>query len=401
MISIVLKLVVVYTESTRRMRLRYIKFVAFLVVAFGVSAVLFSPSAHATTFTVTNTSDSGAGSLRQAITNANADSSATSTAPHLINFNIVGSGVQTITPTSALPTINRPITIDGTTQTGASCGTLVPALPASSNTPHNLTVEINAANLSTGVFLFVGSGAAGSTIKGLILNGFNTTSGYYLRLDAATTVSCNYIGVSSDGATTQANAKASGLYITRTADNSTINNNLITVNGDGVYPGASSSDRTTNLTISDNLIGTTANGFGTVTSGGAVVKLTRGIYTNWLDNASIRHNIIANTTGQGIWFFGSINSSIKGNYVGAAIDGKTILAAAGISGNADDNSIIGGPDAIDRNVIIGSTSNGINIYNGTTNGPVTVQNNYIGLAADGVTAVGNSGIGVAFTNANN
>jgi len=67
--------------------------VAFLVAAVGVSAVLFSPQAHATTFTVTNTNDSGAGSLRQAITNANNDSSATSTAPHLINFNIAGSGV--------------------------------------------------------------------------------------------------------------------------------------------------------------------------------------------------------------------------------------------------------------------------------------------------------------------
>ena len=397
-VPIALKLVVVYTESTRYMRVRHIKLVAFLVAAVGVSAVLFSPQAHATTFTVTNTNDSGAGSLRQAITNANNDSSATSTAPHLINFNIAGSGVQTITPASALPTINRPTTIDGTTQSGASCGTLVPTLPATSNTPHNLTVEINAANLSTGAFLFVGSGATGSAIKGLILDGFNTMTGYYFRIDAATTVSCNYVGVSSDGATTPANAKASGFYITQTADNSTISNNLVTVNGDGIYPAGASNDRIVSLTIADNLIGTTASGFGTVTSGGTAVKLVRGIYTNWLDNASIRHNIIANTSAVGIWFFGSINSSIRGNYIGVGIDGKTVIPTnAGISGNSDDNSIIGGPNDSDRNVIGGLSNVAINIYSGTTNGPVTIQNNYIGLGADGVTPINNGAVAINLT----
>ena len=51
----------------------------------------------AATFTVTNTDDTGPGSLRQAILDANA-------APGLdtIAFNIPGAGVHTITPTSGL-----------------------------------------------------------------------------------------------------------------------------------------------------------------------------------------------------------------------------------------------------------------------------------------------------------
>src|SRR6516164_8138622 len=59
-----------------------------------------------TTFPVTNTADSGPGSLRQAILDANAN-------PGLdtIAFNISGSGVQTITPSTALPTISDPVTI--------------------------------------------------------------------------------------------------------------------------------------------------------------------------------------------------------------------------------------------------------------------------------------------------
>src|SRR5262245_56957064 len=48
-------------------------------------------SATATTYTVTNTADSGAGSLRQAITDAN-----TAAGTDTIAFNIPGSGVHTI-----------------------------------------------------------------------------------------------------------------------------------------------------------------------------------------------------------------------------------------------------------------------------------------------------------------
>src|SRR4051794_19733889 len=68
------------------------------------------------TFVVSNTADSGTGSLRDAITQANN----TSLHPGLdtINFNIAPGGVQTIRPASPLPTITDPVVIDGTTQPG-------------------------------------------------------------------------------------------------------------------------------------------------------------------------------------------------------------------------------------------------------------------------------------------
>src|SRR5439155_21680518 len=70
---------------------------------------------------VTNTNDSGAGSLRDAITNANADLTTDT-----IVFNIptsdprynASTGVFTINTASALPRINTQVIIDGTTQTG-------------------------------------------------------------------------------------------------------------------------------------------------------------------------------------------------------------------------------------------------------------------------------------------
>jgi hypothetical protein len=66
------------------------------------------------TYLVTNTNDSGSGSLRQAILDANKSSN-----QDTIQFRI-GSGQKTISPHSALPMISQPVTIDGTSQPGFS-----------------------------------------------------------------------------------------------------------------------------------------------------------------------------------------------------------------------------------------------------------------------------------------
>ena len=63
---------------------------------------------------VTNTGDTGPGSLRQAIAESNADSGDRDT----IVFNIPGTGVRTIVPLSAMTGITQPAVLDGTTQPG-------------------------------------------------------------------------------------------------------------------------------------------------------------------------------------------------------------------------------------------------------------------------------------------
>src|SRR5437016_12690422 len=75
-------------------------------------ALVFSPAGQ--TFTVTNTNDSGVGSLRQAILDANANAGTDT-----IAFNI-GSGVRTINLLSQLSNLSDPVIIDGTTQPGFS-----------------------------------------------------------------------------------------------------------------------------------------------------------------------------------------------------------------------------------------------------------------------------------------
>ena len=80
--------------------------------------LLAAVPAAAATFTVTNTADAGAGSLRQAILNANS-----SFGPDDIAFAIPAPGVQTITLASGLPPITEALYLDGFTQPGASANT--------------------------------------------------------------------------------------------------------------------------------------------------------------------------------------------------------------------------------------------------------------------------------------
>ena len=67
----------------------------------GLGLLFAAASSFANTYTVTSTADSGAGTLRQAVLDANANAG-----PDNIHFNIAGSGVHTITlasPPAALP----------------------------------------------------------------------------------------------------------------------------------------------------------------------------------------------------------------------------------------------------------------------------------------------------------
>ncbi len=100
---------------------------------------------------VNTTADSGEGSLRQAIANANAF-----TGQDTISFAIAGSGVQTINLLSALPTITDAVIIDATTQTGYSGSPLIELNGASAGTTAN------------GLFITAGN----STVRGLLINQF-------------------------------------------------------------------------------------------------------------------------------------------------------------------------------------------------------------------------------------
>jgi len=130
-------------------RLRIDRWIA--LVCLGLTAA----GAGAATFTVTTTADSGAGSLRQAIVDANGNPG-----DDTIAFAIPGNGVHTISVGSPL-TITDTVAIQGYTQPGSSLNT----------DPHadNAVLAIELQGNGTDGIVVTGGAAR---IGGLVLHGF-------------------------------------------------------------------------------------------------------------------------------------------------------------------------------------------------------------------------------------
>jgi len=339
-----------------------------------VGLLMLAGSARAATFTVTNTADSGAGSLRQAITDANANGGSDT-----IAFNIAGAGPHTITiGATELPEITGPTVIDGTTQSGTTCGDLVPAtLPSASNTPHNLQIILDGSNITwidyeQGIFHFV-NGSSNSSVRGLSLingglNGPDYMSGISIGSGNATPVSdylieCNYIGIEADGVT-QAGNQGNGINLNYDSSAVTVRNNLISSNL-AAQLGGFSNDTNTGSLIEENLFGTLADGITGATNQNALLDIEGFVGLN------VQRNIFGPTDG----FFGidisySTNPTFANNYVGFGINqGDLTLAGYGVYAYENDNG------DVNNNLIGNSTYYGIDY----TSFPFvnTVQNNVI------------------------
>ncbi len=156
-----------------------------LVIGLGLPVVSASSAAAATTWTVPNVNDSGPGSLRQAITNADNGSGGDT-----IAFDIPGTGPFIISPASDLPILNVPVTIDGYTQPGSS--------PATATSPAQIEIQIDGGGTLDNGLVFDGPGGM-TTVKGLSITNF---TGVETGLAAGTAVvEGNYLGLAADGTT--------------------------------------------------------------------------------------------------------------------------------------------------------------------------------------------------------
>ena len=143
---------------------------------------------------VTNTLDSGAGSLRQAILDANANPGM-----DFIEFEI-GTGVQTIAPTSALPFITDPVVIDGTTQPGFAGRPII---------------ELAGHLDPSGSGLQIRNTAGNSVVRGLVVNRFRGV-GIGVTADNVR-IEGNYVGTDVTGL--QARGNRDGVVIAFPAKN--------------------------------------------------------------------------------------------------------------------------------------------------------------------------------------
>jgi hypothetical protein len=324
---------------------------------------LFAVPALAATFTVTNSADSGAGSFRQALLDANA-----AVGPDTIAFSIPGAGVHTITLTSLLPLITSPVFIDGYTQPGSSVNTN----PMNAGINAVLQIELT----GTQVSLFFSTGSDGSTVRGLVING--SSNDKISSTVSNLTVTGNFLSTNATGT-----AAASGLFggfgvrIDGSATNATVggpnpaDRNLISGGAAGgvILPFPSTSGHL----IQGNYIGTDVTG---------TVALNVGtpLGLRNIGGANVLGNLVSGNLGGGMALFG--NNIVQGNLVGTQRDGTSPLPNGNFGGInlQGDGSTIGGSGAGQRNVIAFNINSGIDSQTNVSGNRITQNSIYSNTA---------------------
>ncbi|HEV7894110.1 MAG TPA: choice-of-anchor Q domain-containing protein [Pyrinomonadaceae bacterium] len=342
---------------------------------------------NATTLAVTNTADTGAGSLRQAIDDAN-NTPGTQT----IQFNIPGAGVHTISPLSALPTITSPVIIDGYTQPGSSPNTLAVGNDAV------LLVELNgqSAGASNGLNIRGGS----SIVRGLVVNGFDAVApvaGISVSTSGGNLIVGNYIGTNAAG--TAAVANNFGVRINGCANNSVggeahADRNLISGNGGATDEGGveiTGAGAAGNKLL-NNYIGTDRSGTADLGNADDGVHIHNLAHDNTVGGTTAAaRNVVSGNNGNGLDLVFTANNVIQGNLVGTDANGNPTLGNGnvGILVVSSSGNQLGGTAAGAGNTIA-ANSRGIDIVNGTGNriNSNSIFNNTvlgIDLGQDGIT----------------
>jgi parallel beta-helix repeat protein len=358
-----------------------------LVSALSISS---QPAQSALPITVTNTNDSGAGSLRAAIEEAN-----DSPGPHIIEFNIAGcSATCVIQPDSKLPALTSgDTTIDGYSQTGAA--------PATSSSQAIIKIELDGRYIVAWNGLDISS--PNNVIRGLSIHRFQG-NGIWINGSSTTgnVIKGNYIGFNPDLSSILGNG-LDGVFIGQGAQDNIIGGiapatrNVIAANGlSGVeIHGA----LTTGNTVIGNYIGSHPDGAGGLGNAQHGVRVYGGAHDNTIggDTAGERNLLSGNTMdGVRIEGSGSDNNLVKGNYIGIDVSGIGTVEN-GENGvhimNGAKSNIIGGATPAEGNVISANMKSGVRINGAGTQGNV-ITNNLIGLGADGSYDLGNVGDGI-------
>ncbi len=337
-------------------------------------------------FVVTNTNDSGPGSLRQAILDANANPGR-----DLIQFTIVGAS-RTISPLSALPSITDELIIDAATQPGYAGTPIIELSGTSAGSTDGLRIS-----------------AGNSTIRGFVIRNF-TNYGVVLTAGDNNVIEGNYIGTNLAGTAQQANGNGvlveaasagnrigtDGNGLNDAAEGNVISGNL----GFGlVIVGAGSN----NNVVRSNLIGT--NALGTA----AVANVSDGILVETASGTLISNNTISGNGRLGIYVRGALftggvggtGTVVTGNRIGTNSNGNAIIGNATRGIQVDAGSLgtrIGSDgdglnDALERNIISGNGAEGVAVGVRGTDDTI-IRGNYIGTDVTGALDFGNNGSGV-------
>jgi uncharacterized repeat protein (TIGR01451 family) len=369
-----------------------------------------------TTYTVLNTNDSGAGSLRQAIFDSNASVGVVDTIAFNIDVSdpgyIASRDAFAIQPLSALPIITDPVVIDGYTQPGTSQNTLADGNNAV------LRIELDGSLAGPGSTATYGAmaglriSAGSSTVRGLAVHSF---AGYGLFLQhvspslnplvGGNVIEGNFVGTDVTGAVSRPNGFGVALGSPNNrigTDANGVNDpgerNLISGNQSaGIVAGRSGvAVSTNNSVIAGNFIGTDRTG--TMAFGNGVfghgIQLATGSFNTIGGTTAAARNIISGNNNQGINIQGTgnvdnslaVGNVIQGNFIGTDVTGTMALGNDSGVGMGGSDGLLGGTVPGARNIISGNFRGGA----GVSTGRNLVYGNYIGTDITGTVPLGNT-----------
>jgi hypothetical protein len=358
---------------------------------------------------VTTTADEGAGSLRQAILDANVATEAVTIRFQIPNIDAnfvdvdssldggdANADVFVIAPLSALPQINNTsyaITLDGGTQTtfggdtnpfgpeivlaGSSAGADVHGLVLSSNGNHVLGLDIQE-----------------FSNNGILISG------------DANVVAGNYIGTDATGTLARGNAwhgiqiyTGTGNTVGGTSESA---RNLVSANlTNGIQVEGAD---TTGNSIQGNYVGTDASGTADLGNTGYGIRIYQSPGNLIGGTAEHAGNLVSGNDRCGIHVGGidAAGNTLQRNRIGTNADATVSLgnASDGIVIDQSPDTVVGGTDAATRNIVSGNLGCGITIYGADATGN-TVRGNYIGTDLTGTASLGNGYDGILIGNSPN
>ena len=356
------------------------------------------------TIRVSSLADTGRGSLRWAIRQANNTAPGLSTA---IDFTVSG----TITTISPLPVIAARVVIDGLSYPGRQRGGAPP-------------IGIDFAGQPGLTF---GPGSAGSQLLGVAVDNAGG-NGVTLRARDIT-LNYDYIGVGLDGsaegnhgAGVQVSASSADdrIGLNRSGVPGTVGNVISANSGSGIVLSGADGD-----TVAANRIGTNAAGTTAMGNGGDGILITRRADRNEIGGTAYTDpktgqannptgskgtvtpvfvvpplgNLISGNRRDGVQISaGSSGNVLNGNFIGTSAAGNGPLGNRGDGvwiDNASRNSLVGctfvDNPFVYYNVVSGNGTNGLRITNSDN---VVVQGNFFGVGANNTTVVGNRRNGI-------
>jgi uncharacterized repeat protein (TIGR01451 family) len=341
------------------------------------------------TIDVTTNADSGPGSLRQAIAQANLVNGLQTIAFEL------PAGEQTIKPSSPLPLITASVFIKGYSQSGSLANTLA----TGDNAVLNVVLDGSLVPTATGLRI----AGAGSVVRGLVIDHFQT--GIDVTGDGVT-IAGNFIGVDSGGATAAGNMTA-GLTVESVGNTiggtSPADRNIVSGNGtSGAFRSALGVllERGGYNLVAGNYVGTDATGRMAIGNGEDGLSISDSPANTIGGTTSGAGNVIAGNPGEDMRLDGTSDGNlIAGNLIGTDVTGSTALSDGpsssglnieGFGGSTPWDNTIGGTSAAARNIISGKEFN-LDLSNGADN---YVEGNFIGTDIHGTAPVGLEIVGI-------